>query len=559
MKNVEFVRAPDKEIYIKWFYIKKLMWFLIVTALTILFGVMIAKSCNRFLDRNRFTRVQKVHMKELSFPSILFCPIAQKVNLHLQIESLDWLVKMAWKLVNLGNFENQFQIENYTYHLTLKKIQVIKILKCNLEKLEYENKKQLKSGFISDINSLSCNCLESSFTNNDSCTQYENQLMDDKKLKYVFESTIQEFESYILTKLSLNITDFFLNNILMQYIESVAYVTYKSKPIEISSIFHKVFTKRGFCIIFNLSSVDTLNEQRKLIYAGGLNQGLQVKFLLNEKALEDRHRFDFFNGIGVSFIANEGNYNDEYWELWEPLSNNWMIVPFNTVTNLALKYKSSYTIPVNSKFKSDESCVFPLKAPEKSFVDYLDLTILLYDNPNPPESKLFRSYNSKKCIFECYMKETIKQFNCVPIYAKQYGLYEDIRACSILIESLIEDHLAALASMETLCTHCKPSCKNGEFQVEMVNYRHSNDELKSFYNESSQEFNYFSRVSSMNIYYKDMIIDLQNEEFEFTFLDLITSIGGYIGLFLGGSIISILEIIGFSVSLFTPIRVHSLE
>lgn len=551
IRYISYTSDPDKDCHKKLFYVKKAVWIIIMITLTASFAYMVFESYNRFYEHRTFSRVQQIHMKQFKFPKILFCPIAVKIDLSFDDEAFGWLTRLVLEIIAISGLEIG---KNYTEVLNTKKIRLIRVLQCTIEKLENESK--LKKN-INIKTTSACYCLYRIQSNDEICIQYENQLVSQGILNLELNKTLNNFESFVLNMLNLNITEFFMKKVLLEHIESVANMQFKRKIIRTPEVFQKVYTIKGHCLKFDLSSNSNMSEQDKTVFAAGITQSLQLTFLLNKKTLEEKLRFYGFYGIGISLISSDEENDYDLWEMWELFSSNWVIVPFKSIANIALTYKKSYKLPVSIEDKSKDSCVYPQKAVKRTIFEYFDLTRLLLVNSDPPELKYFKIYNRKKCIFECFVAEIIKEFNCVPIYVKQHGLYEDIKVCSILIESLIEDHLAALASMETLCTHCKPSCKNSEFQVEMVNYGHSSDELKKYFNESTQSYDYLSRISIMNIYYKDMIVEVQNEEFEFSFLDLITSIGGYIGLFLGGSIVSIIEIIGFIISLIMPTRLHS--
>ncbi|KOB64264.1 Gonad-specific amiloride-sensitive sodium channel 1 [Operophtera brumata] len=168
--------------------------------------------------------------------------------------------------------------------------------------------------------------------------------------------------------------------------------------------------------------------------------------------------------------------------------------------------------------------------------------------------RYFQIYTAQNCRAECLSNYTFKLCNCVGYYmphdnSKQICT-ENSLSCMLLVEqnmALVELHLKE-AGDGSSC-HCLPACESIEFDAEI---------LKSEYNgaEVMKKLSDFKRwdisidtdaykFSRLDIYFKKpQFISMRRSEL-FGLTDFLANIGGLLGLFLGFSFLSLVEIIYF--------------
>lgn len=129
------------------------------------------------------------------------------------------------------------------------------------------------------------------------------------------------------------------------------------------------------------------------------------------------------------------------------------------------------------------------------------------------------------------------------------------------------DHLTSLSTNTTLnqCQSCPLLCTTTIYDHEI-----SSTVYPSLYyyklllesnatNLKDETWEKFSRNRLLlNVYYKNMMLEVHEEKREFTFIAFLSSIGGFIGLFLGASLLSIFEFLEFVITLFVPAKIKSL-
>lgn len=517
------------------------------------FVAMLTRSCQRYKNANTITRNYQIHKKKIHFPAIIFCP--QSVTYDLSVSELDikWIQDIAYEIELLSKiFDEGFRVANYAQKIKYKKLEFIKIVRCAIDTIG--SKKIYTSDYINydfdGMRMISCDC-KNRLNKIKACEIFEEKIIrDDDQLKRILTATVKEMDVYFTEEFKLDTSSVYYAAIV-DIIEEVLSVYYKGIPIENKNVFQKSYTKFGSCLKFSLNFTKTISDEKKLAYSAGINQGLTLLILLSEK-LYTQFSFPYYDGMRITIIANDEPNS----ELWEQFANDWIFVPFNAQVNINFKAKQTSLLPTDRGQSDVETCVYQEPPKVETLFEYIDNMLL--NDPTPPKLKNFEKYSQKKCIFECFMDEIIKEFNCVPIYIKYYSLYPNITVCSHLLNHFIENHLQELLSSDNLCKHCKPTCTSNELNIESSHSKYtqgSNQSCTLTHNKTGTSICH--RVSNFNIYYKELTVEYQQENFEFTIQDLVTSIGGYFGLFLGASILSVFELFGCCIAIFLPRRIYS--
>ncbi|XP_063917674.1 pickpocket protein 28-like [Zophobas morio] len=162
--------------------------------------------------------------------------------------------------------------------------------------------------------------------------------------------------------------------------------------------------------------------------------------------------------------------------------------------------------------------------------------------------KYFKIYTQSNCFLECRTNYTLKQCGCVQYFMPRENTTaicgRPLHECTQQAESaFIKEQLEANLKGYDFCD-CLPACSNLKFRVET-----SQDtfHVKEFWNAIGGADRYLEgwSWSLMHIYFKDeQIRTLERNELYGT-SDLISNLGGLLGLFTGFSLLSIIEILYF--------------
>lgn len=156
----------------------------------------------------------------------------------------------------------------------------------------------------------------------------------------------------------------------------------------------------------------------------------------------------------------------------------------------------------------------------------------------------FRVYNQNNCEVECLAKKTKQQCKCTPFYLPKSKNYHVCSAQDITCVDSVWD------LSEDTCS-CLPNCDSVHYKADL--YYHEMDvvnllkTLESILNGTSggEDLPEDLKVNQMSVYFKETkFIPLKRIAF-YGWSDFIANCGGLLGLFMGVSILSIVEIIYF--------------
>jgi hypothetical protein len=168
-------------------------------------------------------------------------------------------------------------------------------------------------------------------------------------------------------------------------------------------------------------------------------------------------------------------------------------------------------------------------------------------------------YKEEYCVFMCLQKKTTERCNCYdvwyPFYDERFEpcLNESQSSCSdnLFYEMYEQNHIAFCSNI------CKMECTSISYDISSSyadfpsrKYYESikENELvkKNFADEGIQNFTFEdlkSKIVSLRIYFSELSYTLISENEKMNIVDLLSNIGGTMGLFLGISLLSFVEMV----------------
>ncbi|KAF2901091.1 hypothetical protein ILUMI_05094 [Ignelater luminosus] len=163
--------------------------------------------------------------------------------------------------------------------------------------------------------------------------------------------------------------------------------------------------------------------------------------------------------------------------------------------------------------------------------------------------RFFKSYTQQNCLQECLLNTIFNVCNCLPFYMLGYG---DIPICGPGSLPCINNATEQYTSNgEHQKCSCLPSCTSLEYDVEIsqtdcdLNLVLSlNQKLKQ--KNLSLDIDFTSiHFSLLTVYYKEMQFLTSERNELYGYVDFFSSTGGLLGLFIGFSATSVIEILYF--------------
>ncbi|XP_068085172.1 sodium channel protein Nach-like [Anabrus simplex] len=177
----------------------------------------------------------------------------------------------------------------------------------------------------------------------------------------------------------------------------------------------------------------------------------------------------------------------------------------------------------------------------------------LFDDESGPERSLGSSdYSFSNCLIRCKLQHLKQICNCTPYF---YPSSEDTRECDLLDVKCLADNrhifnnlksptpILGLADNENaMSCDCHPTCMDVEYSTEMS----QGEFFKSEYDRT----HFFKEVtitnhSILHVYFKGLSSIRYRRDRIYNWNDLLASFGGIVGLCLGCSLLSLLELIYF--------------
>jgi hypothetical protein len=516
---------------------RKILWLLLILVSLVCFIATLEENLDRYFSYPTSTNSYTETKSKIQFPYVLLCPTNQFHTYY--FKKIGWISELYQDLIKM-NLRNALPLRQYQT-LTDVEADLLGLLKCYKKYLTNYNQTH------------NCDNINDNFEDNIKC------FCENSKYDFCYNKTnstelyqlINEMDLIINKTLSCTTLDKLLYDLHYKPDRTVFYCSYKNKAFwsNCTGRFKTVHTYYGYCMIFNASNYFLENPKNddKFIFEAGSNADLSIGMYFNSENVFGDSTADNI-GIGVKVGIIQPDRHDGH-----IITETTLSAPAGFTTNIALT---------------------PKKLTFLSKANYRRFQVECIDESNIESVKLkyFETYDPTLCKLECLIDRIYKKFSCKPFYAPESapGSF-----CSFLLRPLLwrfmEEHEGGKifespsnsTNQTYQCRPCPNLCKHTIYDIEISSIVYPS----MFYftklvetdvlNLKNETFERFSRNRLLlNIYFKNMMINVQVEKQEFTFIALLSSIGGFIGLFLGASILSIFEFFEFLVSIFIPKRIQ---
>ncbi|KAG7308200.1 hypothetical protein JYU34_006869 [Plutella xylostella] len=156
--------------------------------------------------------------------------------------------------------------------------------------------------------------------------------------------------------------------------------------------------------------------------------------------------------------------------------------------------------------------------------------------------RYFHIYTQNNCMLECRANYTFHRCECVPFYLPY--------CITIAIQELGEREMRASLGLEKEACRCLPACNSVTYEAEILkteyNFKNYIKNLYKLINVTYLEGNDSVEYSVIEVYYKQERFPSIRRSELFGVTDVVANCGGLLGLFLGFSFLSLVEIVYFT-------------
>ncbi|XP_059219966.1 pickpocket protein 28 [Stomoxys calcitrans] len=158
--------------------------------------------------------------------------------------------------------------------------------------------------------------------------------------------------------------------------------------------------------------------------------------------------------------------------------------------------------------------------------------------------RFFKVYSERNCEMECLTNYTLKDCGCVtfamPRTADMPVCGEDKNTCYLKAEdNMLQEHFSSQYENGNNC-NCLPSCTSLEFDAEISQ---GDFDTKRYFEASKMDLPFDAAISHLVVHFKDNEFITSKRSELYGFSDFLANCGGVLGLFMGFSILSFVEII----------------
>ncbi|KAF5300624.1 hypothetical protein FQA39_LY11085 [Lamprigera yunnana] len=165
---------------------------------------------------------------------------------------------------------------------------------------------------------------------------------------------------------------------------------------------------------------------------------------------------------------------------------------------------------------------------------------------NEKRLQYFKSYTQYNCMEECQANYTLQNCNCVAFYMPKNS---DTPLCGPGSFQCMKKSRRLYSQSEKNICNCLPSCNSLEYDLELTqtqwDWRKAFQVFKAIegeFNDTSYENAHFSRLS---VFFKELqYLSVERHEL-YGVIDFLSNVGGLLGLFIGFSVTSLIEILYF--------------
>ncbi|KAG5896889.1 hypothetical protein JTB14_033527 [Gonioctena quinquepunctata] len=313
---------------------------------------------------------------------------------------------------------------------------------------------------------------------------------------------------------------------------------WKGEEKRCESIFEQIKTSEGFCCSFNYFALKNHTftgalaskapREPRRVSACGYQTGLEV--MVNNDP--DDYLATFTPSIGQKILLHNP-YDFPDWNVQVMVNQRKIVNLISISPTITYSTDSIQSLPVEIR-----KCLFPK---EKA---------LIY----------FAKYTYHNCMVECRMNLTLKQCHCIPVYISQEAVHTKYKLCSLRDIPCLNENFDFISSSLPGFDHnfidssyeygteksecdCLPDCEITEYLGEMsygVLSRDFSMNQPSLYGGIT-----IKNHSVFRVFYNDLVGVKNRRDVKYEWHTLLAYYGGLLGLFLGFSFVSGVEIIYF--------------
>nr|CAI5863432.1 unnamed protein product [Callosobruchus analis] len=318
---------------------------------------------------------------------------------------------------------------------------------------------------------------------------------------------------------------------------------WKGEEKRCESIFEQIKTSEGYCCAFNYYALKNhtfggccralaskVPRQPRRVSACGHQSGLEI--LVNSDPSD--YFASFMPSIGQKLMIHNPYYYPD-WTLQTVLNSRRILNLISVSPTITYCTNDVAEMPSETR-----RCLLP----------------------NERDLIYFKDYNFHNCMVECRMNMTMKLCNCTPFVYVHSGVNaSDVKICNLRDVKCLREHQKLLISdslgqnatssdftvLEKVTGRacgCLPDCESTEYYAET-----SSGALNFKYIRSNAytDVKITNDSSILNVYFNDLVGIKNRMDVKFDWHTLLAYYGGLLGLFLGFSFVSGVEIIYFFV------------
>ncbi|KAG7308210.1 hypothetical protein JYU34_006880 [Plutella xylostella] len=322
--------------------------------------------------------------------------------------------------------------------------------------------------------------------------------------------------------------------------------------------FEEVLTEEGVCFTFNTLSQDEILKNTSI--------QTEYKYLNSTEhsrgwTMEEGYEGGlFFNETYPQRAAKTGKYNlmiflqssvKDHDETCNPVGSGFKIFLHNPAD---LPHSSVHSYAALPRQLSSLALTFHSLSTSHNLRKYHPEVRQCYFQ-NERFLRYFHIYTQNNCMLECRANYTFHRCRCVPFYlpyknSDSVCTASDSFCITEAIQHLGEREMRASLGLESEACRCLPACNSVTYEAEILkteynikNYVKNYDRL---HNESFSEEYDSLEFSAIEVYYKQERFPSIRRSELFGVTDVVANCGGLLGLFLGFSFLSIVEIVYFT-------------
>ncbi|XP_059352662.1 pickpocket protein 28-like [Daphnia carinata] len=322
---------------------------------------------------------------------------------------------------------------------------------------------------------------------------------------------------------SANLT-FFMRNVAQPCSQMLLYCEWQSKSVNCSEIFQLVPSNQGFCCVYNLQTVHLNRKRNRAVpvgqqpvkaYGEGVQMGLTV--LLDAQIDDYALTSSFFHGFKVLIHHPEDQP--------DPSTKGFAVSPGNEVY---------VGVTASSIFSTED---VRLLAPTARNCRYNNENTLNY----------FSRYSQSNCLMERMAKTIVRQCGCLPFYFLVGD--EATPTCRYKKKPCVQ---SAFHDFYKKDVHCPVNCNTTSYSADISRGQFPNGDFVSSRMARDINPNIISNgsylqnnVALVHVFFRDRSGIQYRRDVRYEWQDFVSAVGGLLGLGVGFSLLSLMEILYF--------------